>query len=160
MLVLSRRPNERIVLPAVNATIQVVSIKPNAVRIGIEAPDDLEVFREELLTSGAVTPKPAEPVASAESLRELRHAVRDRLSAASVGLARLRRQVEHGQVAAARETIDELEREFAALREQTEGAIARMRPRLPARKDRKALLVEGDQNERELLAGFCDCRGR
>ena len=38
MLVLSRRLNERILLPTVPAAVQVVSIKPGVVRLGIEAP--------------------------------------------------------------------------------------------------------------------------
>lgn len=49
MLVLSRKPNEAIVLPGLGVTVRVLSIKGNAVRIGIEAPPDVGVVREELL---------------------------------------------------------------------------------------------------------------
>lgn len=49
MLVLTRRPHEKIVLPSLGVTIQVVSIKGGSVRIGIEAPPDVQVMREELL---------------------------------------------------------------------------------------------------------------
>ncbi|MGQ9505008.1 MAG: carbon storage regulator [Thermogutta sp.] len=49
MLVLSRRENERVVLPSVNTSIQVVRITGSTVRLGIDAPDDVPVFREELL---------------------------------------------------------------------------------------------------------------
>ena len=49
MLVLSRRLNEKIVLPGLNVTIQVVAVKGGAVRLGIEAPPDVQVVREELL---------------------------------------------------------------------------------------------------------------
>jgi carbon storage regulator CsrA len=49
VLVLSRRLNEQIVLPELNITIQIVAIKPGVVRIGIEAPPDVPVLREELL---------------------------------------------------------------------------------------------------------------
>jgi carbon storage regulator CsrA len=38
MLVLSRRRNEKIVLPSTGATIEVLAIKPNVIRLGIEAP--------------------------------------------------------------------------------------------------------------------------
>jgi carbon storage regulator len=51
MLVLSRRPGERIVLPGLNITIQVISIKSGAVRLGIEAPADIPILREELAVS-------------------------------------------------------------------------------------------------------------
>ena len=56
MLVLSRRLHERIQFPGLNITVQVVAIKPGVVRIGIEAPPDVKVFREELL---AQPPTPA-----------------------------------------------------------------------------------------------------
>ena len=49
MLVLSRRLHEKIVLPDLNVTIQVVAVKGGTVRIGIEAPPDVAVLREELL---------------------------------------------------------------------------------------------------------------
>ena len=49
MLVLSRRLNEKIVLPDLDITIQIIALKSGAVRIGIDAPPDLVVLREELL---------------------------------------------------------------------------------------------------------------
>jgi carbon storage regulator len=48
-LVLSRRPNEAIVLPGLNVTIRVAAVNGNAVRIGVEAPPDVGIFRAELL---------------------------------------------------------------------------------------------------------------
>ena len=49
MLVLSRKPHEAIVVPGLGITVRVLSIKGNTVRIGIEAPPDVVVVREELL---------------------------------------------------------------------------------------------------------------
>jgi carbon storage regulator CsrA len=48
MLVLSRRPNEKIVLPDLGITVQVLAIRGNAVKIGIEAPHEVRVLRSEL----------------------------------------------------------------------------------------------------------------
>jgi carbon storage regulator CsrA len=48
MLVLSRRPEEKIVFPSLGVTIQVLRIQGNAVRIGVEAPPDVRVLRHEL----------------------------------------------------------------------------------------------------------------
>ena len=48
MLVLSRRLNEKIVLPGLGITIQVLDIRRGTVRLGIEAPPDVSVLREEL----------------------------------------------------------------------------------------------------------------
>jgi carbon storage regulator len=48
MLVLSRKLNEKIVIDG-NITITVVKVDRNQVRLGIEAPGHVPVFREEIL---------------------------------------------------------------------------------------------------------------
>jgi carbon storage regulator CsrA len=67
MLVLSRRLNERIVLPGLNVTIEVLSVRGNTVRLGITAPGDVSIMREELLDGPAF----ADPI---PGRRELCHA--------------------------------------------------------------------------------------
>lgn len=47
MLVLSRKLNEKIVING-NIVITVVKMDRNQVRIGIEAPNDVSVYREEI----------------------------------------------------------------------------------------------------------------
>src|ERR1700682_1142401 len=49
MLVLSRRPCESIVFPELNISLTAVSVRGQVVRIGIEAPPCVSVFREEVL---------------------------------------------------------------------------------------------------------------
>jgi carbon storage regulator CsrA len=49
MLVLSRHLHERIVLPGLGITVQVVAISRGVVRLGIEAPPQVDIVREELL---------------------------------------------------------------------------------------------------------------
>jgi carbon storage regulator len=56
VLVLTRRLHEKIVLPGLNVTIQVVGVKGDRVRIGIEAPPDIQVMREELLQDQTQAP--------------------------------------------------------------------------------------------------------
>jgi carbon storage regulator len=58
MLVLARRAGEKILLPGLNVTVQVVSIKPGVVRLGIEAPAAVPIFREELLDRPEAWPGP------------------------------------------------------------------------------------------------------
>jgi carbon storage regulator len=48
MLVLSRKLNEKIVING-NIVVTVVKIDRNQVRIGIEAPGEIPVYREEIL---------------------------------------------------------------------------------------------------------------
>jgi len=56
VLVLSRRLNEKIVLPDLGITVQVIEVKGNVVRLGIEAPRDVTVLREELTRPADVPP--------------------------------------------------------------------------------------------------------
>lgn len=65
MLVLSRKKNERIVIND-NIVITVVEVRGDKVRLGIEAPKDVPVHREEVYQAihgkpapSAETPKPA-----------------------------------------------------------------------------------------------------
>ncbi len=48
MLVLSRKLGERIVMPEIDLTLTVVAIEGNTVRLGISAPANISVYREEL----------------------------------------------------------------------------------------------------------------
>ena len=48
MLVLSRKVGERIVIPECNLGITVVAIEGNRVRLGLSAPPDVAVYREEV----------------------------------------------------------------------------------------------------------------
>jgi carbon storage regulator len=48
MLVLSRKLGERILVPQCDLAVTVVSIEGNTVKLGITAPGDVGVYREEL----------------------------------------------------------------------------------------------------------------
>ena len=48
MLVLTRKLGERIVVPHCGVTVTVVAIDGNRVRLGIAAPDEVAVYREEV----------------------------------------------------------------------------------------------------------------
>lgn len=48
MLVLSRRKSEKLILPDLDIEITIVEIRGDKVRIGIDAPKDVKVYREEI----------------------------------------------------------------------------------------------------------------
>lgn len=48
MLVLSRKPGERIVVPNCELSVTVVAIEGGRVRLGISAPKQLNVYRDEV----------------------------------------------------------------------------------------------------------------
>jgi carbon storage regulator len=57
MLVLSRKTGERIRIGD-NVTVTIVRIGPNNVRLGIEAPRDLNIVREELCSHETLLNEP------------------------------------------------------------------------------------------------------
>lgn len=59
MLVLSRKPGERIMIGD-DVTVTIVRIGPNTVRVGIEAPRDMNIVREELWVQDAQKSAPLE----------------------------------------------------------------------------------------------------
>jgi carbon storage regulator CsrA len=181
MLILSRQPNEKILFPGFHTAVQVVSVRGATVRLGIEAPRAVTVLRGEVHErdaaagrgsagagggspgAGRGSPDPAAhgPAETPEArFRALRHLVRNRLNGATVGLALLRQQVAAGRSGELERTVTLIEQEMEKLRQQVEAeAAAPAGPPPTARKARKALLVEDDQNERELLAGFLRVSG-
>jgi carbon storage regulator CsrA len=61
MLVLARRLNEKVVLPSLGVTVQVLDIRRGTVRLGIEAPPEVTVLREELVSKPCRNAAPKEP---------------------------------------------------------------------------------------------------
>jgi carbon storage regulator len=60
MLVLSRKLGEQILVPAHDLAVTVLAIEGNKVRLGISAPDEIEVYRAEIW-SRIRQPLPAPP---------------------------------------------------------------------------------------------------
>jgi carbon storage regulator len=59
MLVLSRKRAEALVIGS-GVRVTVLKVDRNQVRLGIEAPEDVRVFRAELLERGRPSPPPTE----------------------------------------------------------------------------------------------------
>jgi carbon storage regulator len=55
MLVLSRKQGERIVLPACGVSVTVLAVTGNHVRLGISAPPEVAIHREEIWQRIATT---------------------------------------------------------------------------------------------------------
>jgi len=64
MLVLSRKPGERIFIGD-NVSVTIVRIGPNTVKIGIDAPREMNIVREELCSNSL--PRAAQNSGAAES---------------------------------------------------------------------------------------------
>jgi carbon storage regulator CsrA len=132
MLVLSRRLDEKILLPTVPAIIKVISAQTGLVRLGIEAPAHVPILREELTRNDKHPGLPALP--DEEPARDepaLRHAVRNRLNNLTLGVTLLRMQLVDCDPAV-RKTLDGLEEELQGLRRQVQSSGAVTAPALSA----------------------------
>jgi carbon storage regulator CsrA len=170
MLVLSRKTNEKLFIPSINTSIEVVEVKAGRVRLGIEAPRHVQVVREELLgkiadlqqstiQQNAIQQAAAEvlqpPAASGTPQRDsVNHALRNKLNVVTMGAELAREQLRAGQFEAAVATLDRIQRQVQTVDEPTAKAPAK-----PAAPKAKALLVEDDPNELELLAGLVRLAG-
>src|SRR5262245_56111590 len=114
MLVLSRRLDEKILLPTVPAIIKVITAQAGLVRLGIEAPSHVPILREELTRNDKHPGLPPAEPADGEA-PNLRHAVRNRLNNLILGLTLLRMQLADCDPAV-RKTLDGLEEELQAMR--------------------------------------------
>lgn len=141
MLVLSRRPNERVLIPGLGVSVTLVQVTGNQVRLGFEAPKDAQVIREELL----------EKMWNGESLlaadQPLGHELRNKLSSIGLLAKMADQQVGKGDAAGAVKTIKTIQAEIKKL--ATEGPPKPVKPFGQARP--KTLVVEDDEAGREGL---------
>ena len=114
MLVLSRRPDEKILLPTVPALIKVISSNAGLVRLGFEAPADVPILREEL-AQGAYPRSPSVDDDFEGGVESNRNTVRGRLHNLTLELTLLRMQLSECEPIV-RQTLDEINRALQLLR--------------------------------------------
>lgn len=154
MLVLSRRASDKICFPNLGISVEVLRINGNTVRLGIDAPDDVKVLRHELV-EGCES-----ETCSAHIERKwgkLSHDMRNRLNTATLALHLMQKQIDAGLVSEAETNLQIALREFHAFDEEL--GTVNSQPSAHADVQRRALLVEDDANERELLSGILRMSG-
>lgn len=126
MLVLSRRPQDKILIPSINACIHVAAIQPGIVRVAIDAPTHVTILRGELQDRRAEwappTPPPEAPphqshnrITGGKRCR-MRRLTRRQLRDASVRLGVARLQLQVGLIQEAKLEIDRVQQEIQTLR--------------------------------------------
>jgi carbon storage regulator CsrA len=175
MLVLSRGRNDKVVFPTLGISVEILRVAGNKVRLGIEAPQEVPVHRHEVSQriaaaegfAGGITdsrdkiikmPGMASGASATSSVgqpqREMNHAIRNRLNAAALGLHLLHRKLETDELSDAEATIFKIFNELKAIEMQMEGPVQRTpRQDKEPESQHRALVVEDNDNERELLAG-------
>ena len=120
MLVLSRRLDEKILLPTVPALIKVISSNTGLVRLGFEAPADVPILREELTQNDRKSSLSANDDCEAD-LEPDRNTVRGRLTNLALELMLLRMQLGDGDPVV-RQTLDDINRSLQTLRRAVRGS--------------------------------------
>lgn len=174
MLVLTRRPSDRILFPKLGIAIHVVRVDGRSVRLGVEAPRDVHVVRHELWgdeqpegeSLAGNAPSGTEPSRSG-SLINRNHSLRNELQTLLLTLHLLQRLVEQGKFEPSEiesqlaDVIERLHKFESSLSCEQPPRAAEPASVLPIRKlsqgyRRRALLVEDNPNERSLLAGYLE----
>lgn len=143
MLVLSRRGDESIVFPNLGITVKVLRVDRNKAKLGISAPPEVRIMRQEVGDFDLTTAAP-------ESV----HAIRNRLNTINLGMMVYQQQTSAGQIEAASETFERLledltgvERDMVTARRKALDYCLRL------------LIVEDDVRQRNLLSNYLENRG-
>lgn len=144
MLVLSRKPKERVVFPNLGISVEILRVAGKAVRVGVEAPTDVRVVRGELLDDDELS-------VSIDASRQNRHHFRNRLNAANLALHVLQKQLDAERLQDAEETLRQALNIFSELDHL---ASEQSGSHQQSTTVRRALVVEDNANERELLAAY------
>jgi CheY-like chemotaxis protein/sRNA-binding carbon storage regulator CsrA len=145
MLVLARRPGQKIVFPSLGVAIEVLRSGGSVTKLGIEAPDHVPVLRDEVLVKPASAADRVPGAAHSPSDRERRHELRHALHSLLLKLQQLQQQLETGKPDDPEQHLADVIDGLSHLEQSTNDAVA---PATPL----KVLIVEDQANERELLA--------
>ena len=154
MLVLSRRETERVLFPTLGISIEVLRVRGNTTRLGIDAPPDIPVLRHEIAQRKRIELTP-DSGTTAEQLRALAHAVRHRLDSAATSLNRLHQKLDQDRDELGQQIVMQLFEDLQALEREANQALEWS----AAAKSLHVLVVEDNAVERQLLASFLELSG-
>jgi two-component system, OmpR family, response regulator len=145
MLVLSRRAGQKVVFPSLGVVIEVLRSSGSVTRLGIEAPDDVPILRDEVLAKQAAIADAVPDSTLSQNDRQRRHEWRNKLNHPMLKLQLLQRQLELGRPDDPERHLAEVISELTDLEQSTTDAVIQSA-------SPNVLIVEDQANERELLA--------
>lgn len=150
MLVLSRRPGEKILFPSLGVSVEVLRSRGTVVRLGIEAPGEIPIVRGEIAD---VENQAAQKLAHMG--KSQRHELRNQLNQLTLKLELLRLQLEVGQASEPDRMLSEAISDLSALEQR----IGDREVVADEMQGRRVLIVEDQDAERELLASCLRLNG-
>lgn len=162
MLVLSRSQSDRISFPALGISIEVVKVAGNRTSLGIDAPKQIRIVRDELLTEEESNQLDAARSGADTSSNSARHELRNQINRAVLHLRLAEKLFELGQIdqgmqslSSGLATLSELESGKETDRSRTVNKVDEDKCEFglgPV--DARVLLVDDDENERVLMASY------
>lgn len=106
MLVVSRTEGEAVTLPDLDVAVRVLRVAGSRVRLGVEAPREVRVLRNEL--------EPHAPQALTPEENQRREALQEQLAAVQIELVRAQNLLHRGEIAAAEQLVGTAAAKLAA----------------------------------------------
>lgn len=156
MLVLSRRESEKVLFPSLGISVEVLRVQGRKTRLGIQAPADVPILRDEIADLKNIEFTPSKHV-NDDRLRHLIFAIHNRLGAASVHLNELHSSLDAGVNELEQALIENLFRELRLLEREANQVLEDSG--VHVNQTPQALLVEDSATERKLLEAFLDVSG-
>jgi CheY-like chemotaxis protein/sRNA-binding carbon storage regulator CsrA len=145
MLVLSRRPGQKVLFPSLGIAIEVLRSSGTVTRLGVEAPDSVPILRDEVLAKQNAIAGAAPYLPPSKSDRHRQHEWRNKLNHLMLKLQLLQAQLEQGQPDDPETHLAEVISQLTELEQTTTDSVVQCVPP-------RVLIVEDQANERELLA--------
>lgn len=156
VLVITRRSTDKISFPQVGITVHFIRVQGSSAKVGVDAPRDIAIVRDEAADDAAAVAKLREQWLRLP--KEVRHEIRNELHAVSVGIHLLREQNRSGLQEDADETFGMIQESIAridnneVLKRPAEDSATTSLPGT-------VMVVDDNDNERAMLAGFLRLQG-
>lgn len=145
MLILSRRAEQQILFPHLGICVNVLQVKGQLVKLGVEAPKSVRVLRSEL----AETPDPE--IRNEPPAPELDHDQRNVLNLLQLRIKAIQMRLERGDTLAAQDVLDSLLEQYSEV-DHSLGEFDEQESLRCADRAVRLLVVEDCDNERQLMA--------
>lgn len=155
MLVLGRKEDQKIRFPGLGITVQVLRVNGASVRLGVEAPTEVRIIRDELPQHESE--QPSSPTRVIRLPQNLRHELRNELNSISIALHLFKEEMDAGYRQDAESTFSQLVARLESI--SCNKALSREGVAAGRATNLTALLAEDEPNEREMLAGFLRLQG-
>lgn len=156
MLVLSRRSKDKIHFPQVGITIHFIRVRSGQAKVGIDAPRDIAIMRDEVDADGAAAEFVRRKLLRLP--RKIRHDIRSELHRIRIDVDQYKQQLAGGLENEAQETFKSLTDAIARL--DTYQALQGPDGKPSKSIDKVSIvLIEQNANEREMLAGLLRLHG-